>query len=778
MYQTNSFDKLATTPYVSKYVGNTLQEQSQTLERLQGRYDAGLALENQMTRIVNSIPFDKAEEHLRQPMLDYYNSKLQEYAQTGDYHRNLAKIQSDAAMIESYYKTATSRAELAQKQREAVMKTKAPDAVKQMYASRVIAPGSKFTPAGFQFSSINPNLPADFIDVEKEALNRADEIKIVSKKLGQHLTEEERAGYFRQLGIDPTQGLLKQVEEASQRDPAAVRRIISSALVNNPEWSAVINQGAEARVFNLSEETVDGALSSLVKNEMQAYPPEVLAELDLETKKKLLSQEVADSERARILEVVETSKSGTISYSLDRMISSIPGGKGGGSRNFPIEGVSYASSGSAILSDAWSVDSHVGSIAEITKALNTPGDEGGPRGTQRAQYQRELQEATNLLKNTLSKIADSPEFMKELEATISNSIPRMSTVSTETNRIRNFYLSAQRAGVRGFESFPTKMVDGKEMTDWAGATQRILKNFDPSWVDVTGADRNKQLLADAVNSLFYDKDDTGKKARNSVFGSLIQKQLTGGKTEVETIYRYMESGIYDKLNEAVTGRVMSAPNDFSVVEATDANGTPKFGRQTVDEYLSKLDRSAFDVAKAKIKYPERNVLGDRSSFVLVVPSKTGKEPATVLIASGIEGHTYPELNTLLEENVRDLSRGKPLDAQGNPQFNSEADNNAYRRSLFQVVTAKYSRELRLLNSFAAVDNQEDIIISIPVEGEKGTIYLKTEIDKILDDKNSTTGNYIYQAKLFNQDGSVKKYISGGTPEQLLYNIDIALKQAK
>jgi hypothetical protein len=665
-----------------------------------------------------------------------------------------------------------------------------------MYASRVITPGSKFTPAGFQFSAINPNLPADFIDVEKEALDRADEIKIVSKKLGQHLTEEERAGYLRGIGIEPTQALLRQIEASAVRDPEAVRRIISSALVSNPEWNAVMMQGAQARVYNLPEETVDQVLLQIVKDEAQVYTPEVLAQLDAETKKELLSEEVAANERRRILEIVETSKSGTMSWSLDRSVTMIPGqgGVGRGTKAFPVEGVSYPSSGRPFLTDAWSIDSHVGSIAEITKALNTPGNEGGPQGAQRAAYQKELQEHTNTLKDILSKVADSPEFIKGVENIVSNDkigLPPAGSssmfavnvdsgiISNVKTPIENFYNAAKRAGVPGFESIPMKTVNGKKVEDWAGAAQRILKNFNPSWVDVTGADRNKQLLADATNRLFYDKDDTGKQARNSVFGGLIQKQLTGGKTEVEATYRSMNGGIYDKLNDAVTGRVMSAPNNFSIVEGADANGKPKFGRQTVDQYLSKLDRSAYDVSKAKIKYPERNVLGDRSSFVLEVPSKTSKEPASVLISTDIQGQTYPELTQLLEENVENMSKKKTgVDPQGNPQFNSEADRDAYRRSLFEVVTAKYSSELSVLNSFAAVDNQEDIDISIPVQGEKGTVYLKAKVDKILDDQNATTGDYIYQAQLFNQDGSVKKYISGGTPEQLLYNIDTALKQAK
>jgi len=777
MYQTNSFDKLATTPYVSKYVGNTLQEQAQTLERLQGRYDAGLALENQMTRIVNSIPFDKAEEHLRQPMLEHYNSKLQEYAQTGDYHRNLSKIQNDAAMIESYYKTAASRAELAQKQREAVMKTKAPDAVKQMYASRVITPGSKFTPAGFQFSAINPNLPADFIDVEKEALDRADEIKKVSQEFGRYLTTDEKAAMLRQIGVEPSEALLKQLSETETRDPKAVMAVITNALASNPQWNEVLVQDAQASVFGLGEEDVDRLL-------MQKYPPEFLIEMDLQSKKGILAKEVFEEKKQGIINTVMASKAGTHKYKLTFNVQNIPGGTGGGggSPHNP-DGLNFTGNDKAFLNESWSMESHVSSIVSSLQSLTGP---NAPKGQAYAVVDQQNKANIATLKNVLTDFANSPAKKNFVENGLALDVKAGGYGPTDyyevignQKAVLEFYKAAKSAGIPGFESTPmrvSKTDDKTEVVDWDAAVTRILNNYDISWSNTSSGDRKRLQLADATDSLF---------AKDDKLGGALSQYVRGDKKEVATTVRTMQGGSYDDINAHYTRRVKANAPDFSIVSSGSLDGKPVFG-DTIEEFIGGLKAADYDVANYEVRFLETNPLSDRPTYALVVPGKVNKLGLKIpdrveIIASGNVGETAPDVIKFMEEKANKLeSSAEQINEFGDPIFKQESQTREYTRLRFEVVSSLYSSQLGQLNMFRAADNAKDVTLIYPVPAEKAEGgFIKILVDKTEDRNNSGTSDYIYTAHMLKpgqSKGSALR-IQAASPEELLYRIHQDVKQA-
>ena len=779
MYQTNSFDKLTAAPYVSQYVGNSLAEQARSLERLQGRFDAGVAMENQMTRVAKSIPLDPEEEYLRPQINDYLNARLEGYAQSGDYHRNFPKIQSDAAMFESYYKTAQTQAEQLKAQREAIDKTKAPTATKEMFKAQIRQGESKFTPAGFQFARINSQLPVDYIDVEKEALDRAEKIKKVSTEFGVYLTGEQKASKLREIGIEPTEALMKQITETETRDPAAVRAVLANALASNAQWNEVLAQEARTNVFRLPQEDIDDLLLQ------KAYPLEVLAEMDYRTKQGVLAEEVFKERKQSIINSVVASTAGTHKYKINLDVQNIPGGAGGGGGKDPHnpDGLIFTGDDRVFLSESWSMESQVNSIASSLQSLTGP---NAPKGQAYAVVDQQNKAKIATLKNVLTEFANSPaknNFVANglaLDVKAGGIGPnKYYEVIGNQKAVLEFYKAAKSAGIPGFESTPMRAseTDGKtQVVDWDGAVTRILNNYDISWSNTTSGDRKRLQLADATDNLFA-KDDR--------LGGALSQYVRGDKKEVSTTVRTMQGGSYDDINAHYTRRVKANATDFSIVSSGSLDGKPVFG-DTIEDYIGELKAADYDVANYEIRFLETNPLSDRPTYALVVPGKVNKSGVKIpdrveVIASGNVGETAPDAIKFMEEKANKLeSKATQVNEFGDPSFKQESQTREYTRLRFEVVSSLYSSQLGQLNMFRSADNAKDVTLIYPVPAEKAEGgFIKILVDKTEDRNNSGTSDYIYTAHMMKpgqSKGSALK-IQAASPEELLYRIHQDVKKA-
>jgi hypothetical protein len=767
MYQTNSFDKLAATPYVSQYVGNSLEEQARSLERLQGRFDAGMAMENQMTRIVNSIPLDQEDAHLKPQLAEYYDAKLRGYAEDGDYHRMLPKIQNDAAMVESMYKSAQSEVERLKAQREAIDKTKAPTATKEMFKARMRQGESKFTPNGFQFGSISSRLPVDFIDVEKEAMARAEEVKKVSQSFGTYLTEAERTGALTALGIDPTEALMKELRSSETRDPAVVQAVLANAMANNSQWNEFLAQESETAVFGLGEKSVDALLS-------QKMPIESLAQLDLGSKKAILAQEVMAEKKQSIINMVRASKEGTFSFKIDQKIQAMPGASGGGPggfKPFQPEGLNFTGNDKAFITPSWTMEGHVKSIVSSLQVLAGP---NAPRGQAYALEDQDNKSKIATLKNVLTQFSNSDakkDFVANglaLDVKAGGVGPdRYYEVIANQKAITEFYKAAKSAGIPGFEAIPMRAskTDGKtQVVDWDSAVTRILNNYDIAWSNQTGGDRKRTILAEATDNLF---------AKDDKLGGALNNFVRGGNKEVSTTVRTMQGGMYDNINKHYTDRVKSNSADYAIVSSGSLDGKPVFGA-TIDEYLGGLNKSKYKVADYEVRFLETNPLTDRPTYALVVPGVAGTPPLIQVIASGNPGQNAPDIVKSLEQHANKLEKKAiTRNGFGDPDFKTEAERQEYVRARAEVVQSMYSSQLSQLNMFRAADNARDIQVIYPVPAEKAEGgYIKIIVDKTEDRDNSGTSDYIYTAHILKpgQTKTTALKIQGASPEELLYRI--------
>jgi phage protein U len=763
MYQTNSFDKLATTPYVSKYVGNTLQEQSQTLERLQGRYDAGLALENQMTRIVNSMPFDKEEEHLRQPMLDHYNAKLKEYAQTGDYHRNLSKIQNDAAMIESMYKSAAAQTESVQKQREAIMKTKASDSVKNYYLQNLFTGESKFDPGvGFRFSKVNSQLPSDFKDYNQYLLDMAEKVKTTSGKFSRYLTADQVRQELTALGLDKDEGLIKVMTSETVRDETQTRKLLMRSLLSNPEYMQVIQQESLAKVSRAPEEQLDALLLQY------GMTPDNLSMIDANAKKGLAAEILTESEINNSIQSAVINKTGKLAFATDVSISDLKNYTGGGGDNFKINGIVFPGSAGAYTQETFNFEDHFRSLADVTSRLAKPANAGGPGNADRARLETQQQYLKNIFANMSREFVGTDEF-KQLAKELLPQDDWASSSTPTTQLLDRIWETGKAAGVPLlFDNKPKKqtsrIVNGvpEEVVNYDAMLQQLLYAANADHLNTTGKDAKGVLFAESLEKLFAGKGSVGEK---------IEQYYSGNKKEISLTPKTLMGGVYDDLSEILTRAVRSNVNDFAITSGFDGMGEPNVG-QPLSEFLNKFqslrgNAQAYDINNYSIKELAQNV-SSKPVFALVIPGKGSVPDYTQLITSDGKD-ILPERVGIFADLVNNVDKNTRKDANNEPIFQSTGARDQYITTKGKLVNALYKEQLDLLSLMrsSTVQNQQEIIVPA-VNDPKGNI--KIAVEKIPDTQNINTPDYLYSGKIFLGNGQTDVIITADSPENLLYKI--------
>lgn len=781
MYQTNSFDKLTAAPYVSQYVGNSLAEQARSLERLQGRFDAGLAMENQMTRIVNSIPFDKEEAYLKPQLAEYYDAKIKGYAEEGDYHRNLPKIQNDAAMVESMYKSAQARAEQLKAQRELITKTKASDAVKNLYLSRMRQGESRFTPAGFEFSGISSALPTDYIDVNKELLDRAEEVKKVSVKIGKYVDRETTKKYLASLGLTPDDALVKQVESVQNRDRKLVQEVLMNAMANNPMMQQVISQEAQAAAFNLAPEQVTTALMSISnKAGIPKYSPEIVSQLDERAQKDILAQEIAAERRSSAINMAVNAKSGRLDYSLESTIQNLPKGEGSRKGGFDVDDLSSAvltGDGGAYAQQSFNSEEFMTEYSKLKASVTLPGNQGGLMGPAREQAVRKLMEYKTLYSNMTQSFVTTKEFEKYLSENTPNYKKGEYTKNTEfTRNLQRLYDAGKKAGIKIFNEIPTvptgKEINGRpEMVpNWTAAAKMVMYSMNPDWLDTSGGDAKKKVFAEAINNVFGEENS---------LGSTMDSYFAGGKKEISITPKILRGGVMDKASKYLTENVKANLDDWGIVAGLDGMGNVQFKNETMSEFFANQNpkvRANYDFTNYEIRELEVDPANGRSTFGLVVPpnakNPNGK-PLVFTIASR-QGEAMPERIGYYSNFISDLEKqAKSTTSSGEPVFNDPAKETSYARAKLKVVSSAYKDALEIMNllrtnsmSFDANPSTTalEAPVSFPIAGGTvgGIVKLIQDID------NPATGSYIYSLALKNREGKTLNIITGDSPENTIY----------
>lgn len=738
-YGSSPFDKLTAAPYVSQYVGNTLDAERATFDRLQARYDAGEALQNQVSKIAKAIPLAPEDEHMRTQMESYYNDLLKSYAERGDYHRLLPRIQSEAATIESMYKAATSQYEKYLKQQEAINKTKASDLVKADYLKSMYTGDSKFEPGvGFRFGRIGSSLPTDMQDLTKIALDSASKVETFVKSVGFIQTREQTKKKLQELGLPASDAILEQLDEKTIRDPKKVRAVVYSALMTNPEVRQFIQQEAGATSRAIPADQLDATLAAY------KVPAEVSFNLSEEAKRALLAEKISDEKVTNTIAVAEGATAGTLSVKYKESLTNIqwdnssPGGPRSTMPGLVVEG-----SGLAVVQDTWNFQDWAAGIgttkAQLSKA-RTPAE--------KKLLQEKLDREENFFKNMLTgyiKTSDHADLVKELKSS-------RNPYNSARNSIENFYKAARQAGLAGFSEIP-RDPNTKQIL-WEAALDRILYSASPEWLDESSGGKGKKLLVEAADKFF-----------SGAIGERIQTVVTRGKEQVSLAPQTLDGGIFTPANEYLTSLVRQNQGNFGLIEKLSGTGEYEYGQDlnTFLEGARQKYKGSHDVDNYKIRMFKDDFGQGPGVMAVVLPGKNGHQE--IVRPIGSKGSMpLGEVNALIAEQVAKLESKAARTPDGTPVFETEAENRNYSLGLGKVVESIYKTELDALMQMR--DTGALKMSTVLPAGRDFSQRVPAVIERVLDTDDPDSGSYIYRITVTGKTAT--KVLEAPTPRDVMY----------
>lgn len=747
-YGSSPFDKLTAAPYVSQYVGNTLDAERATFDRLQARYDAGEALQNQVSKIAKAIPLAPEDEHMRTQMESYYNDLLKSYAERGDYHRLLPRIQSEAATIESMYKSATSQYEKYLKQQEAINKTKASDLVKADFLKSMYTGDSKFEPGvGFRFGRIGTALPSDAQDVDKYALDMADKVEKFTQSISRYQSREVTQRKLQELGIIADEAILEELNATTMRDPKKVRAIVYNALMKNPDMQQFIQQEARAKANALPVEELDAQL--LNRN----FPVQMLDQLDVNAKRSMLSASLSSEEVNRAVGLAEAVKSGTLSYTSNQSLSNVKWDAGNGS------GGGITTPGVVINGDGFALPQNTFNMTDFTaaygkdKAAYATADEQGKQI-----LGGKLLRNTNFFQNylrTYIKSDDHAVLVKELEAN-----PNGKTA----NQIKDLYDLAEKAGYTIFSDLPTK-AKGKDfysrqeqVTNWAAALDRILYQLTPDMLDKSTGSKDAKLFAEKLDELF---GGSGKIMQR------IEQTNNKGKKQISLNPRTLEGEYFDEMNKYLTTWVKANQGNFAVVSGLDATGELKYGGDLNAFLKGKAAdlKTTHNVDDYKILELESAPGKGNGTLAIVFEGKNGNPRQVFMVDSKGSVPVEDRINYYGDSLAKLEKKAKQVDSFNEPVFSTFGQQRLYTNLKSKVVQTLYNEPREYLigmRSAGKVSGQ----ISLPAgPNYSGRILGNVRLEP--DPRDPESGKYIYELSI-PMKGREADIIRATTPENLLY----------
>jgi hypothetical protein len=748
MYQTNSFDKLTAAPYVSQYVGNSLAEQARSLERLQGRYDAGVAMENQMTRIAKAIPLAPEDEYMRPQMESYYNDLFRGYAENGDYHRILPRIQSEAATVESMYKAASSQYEKYLKQQEAISKTKASDVVKADYLKNMYSGDSKFDPGvGFRFGSIRSALPSDAQDVDKYALDMADKVEKFTQSISRYQSREVTQKKLQELGIVADEAIMEELNSTTMRDPKKVRAVVYNALMKNPDMQQFIQQEARARTNALPEEELDAQLLS------RNLPTQMLDQLDINSKRSMLSSSLSSEEVTRAIGLAEAVKSGTLSYTSNQQLTNVKwdagNGNGGGATT---PGVVISGDGFGLAQNTFNMNDFTTAYGKDKAAYATADEQG------KQILGGKLLRNKNFFQNYLRTYIESDDHDALVAELYSD--PNGKTA----NQIKDLYDLAEKAGYTTFSDLPTK-ARGKgfyskqeQVPNWDAALDRILYQLTPEMLDKNTGSKDAKLFAEKLDDLF---GGSGKIMQR------IEQTNNNGKNQISLNPRTLEGEYFDGMSKYLTTWVKANQGNFGVVSGLDATGELKSDGD-LNTFLKRkaVDlKTTHDVNDYKILELESAPGKGNGTLAIVFEGKNGNPRQVFMIDSEGSVPVESRVNYYKDSMSKLEKKSKQLDIYNEPIFSTFGEQQLYTNLKSKVVQTLYNEPREYLigmRSAGKVAGQ----ISLPAGPDySGRVLGNVRLEP--DPRDPESGKYIYELSL-PMKGREADIIRATTPENLLY----------
>jgi hypothetical protein len=757
-YGSSPFDKLTAAPYVSQYVGNTLDAQQATMDRLQGRYDAGEAMQNQISKIARALPFAPEEEYLRTQVESYYNDLLRGYAQRGDYHRLLPHIQSEAATIESMYKMASVRTEQVQKQREAIAKTKAPDEVKDLYSRNLLFAGeSSFDPGvGFRFGRLNPALPTDAQDISKYVLDMADKVEKVKNSFKGYRTQKETNELIASLGLNVDDPILKEAISQTERNPKMVEKVLYTALMKNPQIQQALQQSNLAKAYRLNEPTLDAILTS------QGMNPEEMGITHLDTKRNQVAQLLTEEETNQYVSMAVGAKAGILEFSKDQTLARLKAAGANTKADPSVTGIVYTGDGKAVTQATWNHSDFMKQFAEQDALATLPADKGGLQGAERAKALHNRQNMINIFKNMTSGFLNDPSY-NQFAKSVLPELNIYGTENTPTTRIlTKIFETAEAAGVN-MGGVPMKKstveIGGtfKEIPNWEAALKQVLYMVDPTWLDTESGSKDRKLFTEAVQELF-----------NGSVGKALDAHYGGTEKTVSLTPRFLQGGVFDDLGKTLTSFVKANPSNFSIVDRLDGNGTPVYA-DNLETYLSRIDSKNYNTGDYKIREWEKDPVTGSTSFALVVPGKSGRADHVRIIGSKGTAELGERINSLGYAVSQYEKKAKVFDDWGEPQFDNPSDNTGYRAAKLRVVQSVYSDVLGTLRGL----DSKDRISNIPMNVRGGQNFEENKMivfNKEPDINNINTGKFVYTARIFDKADNLDKILTTRSLEDLFYRI--------